>query len=45
MLQVIIFPVPIPVPAFVLGIFWVWNDLSGSVRVRPTRLFQIGVSF
>lgn len=33
-LQVLVFPIPLPIPAFVLGIGWVASDISGSIRVR-----------
>lgn len=30
----ILFPIPIPMPSFILGILWVYSDVSGSIRVR-----------
>jgi hypothetical protein len=32
-LQVLVFPIPIPMPAAILGVFWVASDISGSIRV------------
>lgn len=36
MRMVLVFPIPIPMPAFMLGVLWIASDISGSIKGEGT---------